>query len=170
MRLTVVTSVPRRWPLLVVFLAALAVFWTATAPAGAQDAGETEVPAKPTGLSVDTVPGSLDVSVEWDEVDGAASYPVRWRRFHPDSQLNEGVNDLRYQVAFPGKANGTSPAPGSVTAAVMPESPALSQAAAKPSLSRYIPLSAPPPPPPRLSDPPPRTCALPHRGPIADPS
>ena len=80
MRLQALAPFLRRWPLLgpvallAVFLAALAVFRTATAPAGAQGAGETEVPAKSTGLSVDTVPGSRDVSVAWDAVDGAASY------------------------------------------------------------------------------------------------
>ena len=97
MRLQALAPFLRRWPLLgpvallAVFLAALAaVFRTATAPAGAQGAGETEVPAKSTGLSVDTVPGSRDVSVAWDAVDGAASYispPPPPPTFRPSARL-----------------------------------------------------------------------------------
>ena len=51
----------------------------------------TELPDKPTGLGVDTVPGSLDVSVDWDDVDGATHYLVRWRAAGPGNKLNEGV-------------------------------------------------------------------------------
>ena len=72
-------------------LAALAVsavfisYSTVHASQGAQP------PAKPTGLSVSTAQGSLDVGVDWDEVDGAAEYWVRWRFVQPDHKLNEGV-------------------------------------------------------------------------------
>ena len=51
----------------------------------------SEPPAKPTGLSVDTEQGSLDVSVEWDEVDGAAHYLVRWRSTEDGAKLNDGI-------------------------------------------------------------------------------
>ena len=39
-----------------------------------------EPPAAPTGLTVTIEPGSLDVAVDWDDLDGATSYLVRWRR------------------------------------------------------------------------------------------
>ena len=100
MRLPSAAPLPCRWTLLclaalLVALAALAVVWNA---AGADDTGSP--PAEPTGLSVDTEQGSLDVSVEWDEVDGAADYWVRWRLFHPDHKLNEGVRVAASSAAF----------------------------------------------------------------------
>ena len=58
-------------------------------PAGAE--GGTETPAKPTGLSVDTAPDSLNVSLDWDDVSGAVHYWVRWRLAAPGNDLNEGV-------------------------------------------------------------------------------
>ena len=48
-------------------------------------------PGRPTGLQVAAQPGSLDVSADWDDVDGAASYLVRWRKAGPGNELNEGV-------------------------------------------------------------------------------
>ncbi len=48
-------------------------------------------PGRPTGLQVATQPGSLDVAVDWDDVDGATSYLVRWRGAGPENDLNEGV-------------------------------------------------------------------------------
>ena len=50
------------------------------------------VPAKPTGLTVSTRQGSLDVSVDWDDVDGAVRYLVRWRSVDSGGKLNEGLN------------------------------------------------------------------------------
>ncbi len=50
-----------------------------------------EPPAKPAGLTVGTAVGSLDVSVDWDDVEGASSYLVRWRVAGPGNSLNEGV-------------------------------------------------------------------------------
>ena len=41
--------------------------------------GGTEVPASPSGLGVSIEPGSLAVSVDWDDVAGADDYLVRWR-------------------------------------------------------------------------------------------
>ena len=74
---------------LLVVSAALAVIWNTAAPAGAD--GNGGPPAKPTGLSVSTEQGSLDVSADWDDVDGAGEYLVRWRLSGPDQELNEGV-------------------------------------------------------------------------------
>ena len=52
---------------------------------------EPEPPAKPTGLQVSTQAGSLDVSVNWNDVDGADDYWVRWRTAGSGSELNEGL-------------------------------------------------------------------------------
>ena len=49
------------------------------------------IPAEPTGLQVSTEPGSLDVSLDWDDVDGADDYLVRWRSVDNGEKLNEGV-------------------------------------------------------------------------------
>lgn len=49
------------------------------------------LPAQPTGLEATTEPGSLAVSVDWDDVVGAASYIVRWRGSGHQGQLSEGV-------------------------------------------------------------------------------
>ena len=73
---------------LVVAVAVSAVF-ISYSPAHAFQGAQP--PAKPAGLSVSPTPGSLDVGVDWDEVDGAAEYWVRWRFVQPDHKLNEGV-------------------------------------------------------------------------------
>ena len=49
------------------------------------------IPDEPTGLSVSATPGSLEVSVDWDDVSGASYYWVRWRESGPGKELNEGV-------------------------------------------------------------------------------
>ena len=51
----------------------------------------TIVPATPTGLQADVTIGSLDVALDWEDVDGATSYLVRWRVAGPGNRLNEGV-------------------------------------------------------------------------------
>ncbi len=76
-------------PLILVLFAVLAVSSTAAAPAGADNSGDP--PARPTGFSVSVEQGSLDVSVGWDDVEGARQYWVRWRLAQPDNKLNEGV-------------------------------------------------------------------------------
>ena len=53
--------------------------------------GETPPPGKPSGLTLDTEAGSLEVGVDWDDVDGATDYLVRWRLRGPGHTLNEGV-------------------------------------------------------------------------------
>ncbi len=77
----------------------LTLIWAGTTTAHAQG----ERPAKPTGLRVTTVPGSLEVSVEWNDVAGAADYRVRWRVAGPGNRLNDGVrassSDTRITVA-----------------------------------------------------------------------
>ena len=45
---------------------------------------------KPSELSVSTMPGSLDASVEWTEVTNAVNYWVRWRVGGQNQSLNEG--------------------------------------------------------------------------------
>ena len=66
-------------PVLILTLAAtltagliLAAMWLAAAPAGAQD--EKELPAKPSKLRVTTEQGSLEVSLDWEDVEGASRY------------------------------------------------------------------------------------------------
>ena len=49
------------------------------------------IPDKPAGLATSTHPGSQDVSLDWDDVTGAAHYWVRWRASGPDASLNEGI-------------------------------------------------------------------------------
>ena len=48
-------------------------------------------PARPTGLSVTPERGSLTVTVDWDDTDGADSYRVRWRAAGAGNPLNEGT-------------------------------------------------------------------------------
>ena len=64
--------------------------WAGTGPVGAQDG--SEAPAKPTGLRVSTEQGSLNVALDWDDVDGAARYWVRWRSVDSGEKLNEGIS------------------------------------------------------------------------------
>ena len=51
-----------------------------------------EIPAKPTSLRIATQAGSLDVGLDWTDVEDATSYRVRWRPLGPGRQLNEGVS------------------------------------------------------------------------------
>ena len=82
-----------RWPsrrlaaLFIVLFAALAVSSTSVSPAVADDG---QRPAKPTGLEITTEAGSLDVSLDWDDVDGADDFLVRWRQAGPGNPLSEG--------------------------------------------------------------------------------
>ena len=64
---------------------------TSSATAAVAAAPPSEPPAKPAGLSMDTESGSLSVSVDWDDVAGAADYLVRWRPHGPGQKLNDGV-------------------------------------------------------------------------------
>ena len=95
MKLPASSPFPRRWPLpgltalLLILLAASTVIWTGSSPASAQDGSEP--PAKPTGLSATTEPGLLDVALDWNDVDGAARYWVRWRSVDSGEKLNGGI-------------------------------------------------------------------------------
>ena len=57
-------------------------------------------------MSVSVEQGSLDVSVAWEEVDGAGEYWVRWRLLQPDNKLNEGVRVESSRVAITMDAYG----------------------------------------------------------------
>ena len=57
--------------------------------AGADDGDGLSAPTK---LRASTERGSLDVALDWDDVDGAASYLVRWRVAGPDNKLNDGIS------------------------------------------------------------------------------
>ena len=70
--------------LVVILLAGLA---TASPVSGG---GGVTLPDRPTGLAVTTQAGTLDVGVDWDDVDGASSYLVRWRLAGEGNPLNEG--------------------------------------------------------------------------------
>ena len=47
-------------------------------------------PAKPSGLIATAEAGSLVVAVDWDDVEGADDYLVRWRLHGPGNPLNDG--------------------------------------------------------------------------------
>ena len=98
-----------------------------------------EIPAKPTGLGTGTTAGSLDVSVDWDDVTGADDYRVRWRRHGPGQALNAGVSPTSSNetitVAGYGRwvvrveacntAGCSSPAAAGFTVEAAPEPPAV---------------------------------------------
>ena len=96
MRLAAFRPFMRRRPLLgiaallLALLTVLASVWAGTGPVGAQDG--SEAPGKPAGLRVSTEQGSLNVTLEWDDVDGAASYLVRWRSVDNGEKLNDGIS------------------------------------------------------------------------------
>ena len=64
---------------------------TATPQPTATSTPAVSVPTRPTGLDVSTEQGSLNVSVDWDDVDEATSYSVRWRLSGAGNDLNEGI-------------------------------------------------------------------------------
>ena len=86
----------RRKGLLVVFTLALvptavmSVVLMGTGAAGAQDDGAGP-PAEPSGLSVSIEAGSLDASVDWNDVEGPTPNWVRWRSLGDGGDLNDGV-------------------------------------------------------------------------------
>ena len=77
--------------LLLVSALLAALMWTGESSASAQDDSQTQAPAKPAGLEVSTQRGSLDASVDWDDVAGADYYNVQWRLHGPGQNLNDGV-------------------------------------------------------------------------------
>ena len=85
-----------------ILVVCLALVSTATSPAIADDV--VEVPARPTGVVATAEPGSLDVAVDWDDVEGATAYLVRWRVAGPGNPLSEGleVEDSEATIAVEG--------------------------------------------------------------------
>ena len=109
---TAATPFLPRWILLslaVLLLVSAAVFLPGVlladwSPFSAQSEDGSEVPDKPTGLSVATEQGSMDVSADWDDVEGADDYLVRWR---PNGErLNEGVRAQSSSAAITVAAYG----------------------------------------------------------------
>ena len=64
--------------------------------AGADDGDSLPAPSE---LQASTERGSLDVTLDWDDVDGAASYLVRWRVADPAQA------ERRHQVAVLGRGH-----------------------------------------------------------------
>ena len=50
-----------------------------------------QTPARPTGLEATTAAGLLGARLDWDDVDGATYYWVRWRVASRGTELNDGV-------------------------------------------------------------------------------
>ena len=57
-------------------------------------------PAGPTGLEAATAEGSLEVSLDWDDVAGADDYLVRWRLQGPGQDLNDGLRSTSSEAAI----------------------------------------------------------------------
>ncbi len=77
----------------VALLAAMAVLLPLVAVSAAAQTPPGDPPAapvKPTGLKVESEPGSLEVDVDWDDTTDADDYLVRWRLAGPGNELNEG--------------------------------------------------------------------------------
>ena len=49
------------------------------------------LPPKPANMNVSTEQGSLEVGIEWEDIDHATKYLVRWRSVDNGEKLNEGV-------------------------------------------------------------------------------
>ena len=81
----------RRTALLLALTAALLVAALVLIGLGRAGADDGDGLPAPTGLRVAAERGSLDVSLDWDDVSGAAHYRVRWRPAGPDNKLNDGV-------------------------------------------------------------------------------
>ena len=84
--------------LLLALVATLPLTWAGGSPADADD--EKEPPPSPAELRLTTTPGSLDVSVDWDNVHGASYYWVRWRAASRGTTLNDGVEMGPSMAAF----------------------------------------------------------------------
>ena len=64
---------------------------TTTTTTTTQPPAPTQPPARPTGLDTTTTAGSLSVDVDWDDMTGADSYTVQWRRRGAGHALNVGL-------------------------------------------------------------------------------
>ena len=66
---------------------------------------EDRAPAKPAGLGVEAQPGTLEVGVSWDDVPGATSYSLNWRRPGGDFEPGDAVTvtETEATLAMPGR-------------------------------------------------------------------
>ena len=91
----------------VLVLASVALLAFALMSTRGDVAADDGLPSKPTGLSVSSTPGSLAVAVDWNDVEGAVDYLVRWRVSGPGQKLNDGIrsasSDAQISVAGYGK-------------------------------------------------------------------
>ena len=73
------------------------------AAAGRDGRADDGVPAEPTGLGVGVQPGALEVGVSWDDVPGATSYSLGWRRPGGGFQPSDAVisTDTEATLAVP---------------------------------------------------------------------
>ncbi|MYB22522.1 MAG: leucine-rich repeat protein [Chloroflexi bacterium] len=58
------------------------------------------IPGKPAGLTAAAERGSLNVALDWDDVDGADRYRVRWRAVETGARLNDGIGTQSSQAAI----------------------------------------------------------------------
>ena len=74
-----------------------------SAAAGRDGRAGDGVPAEPTGLGVGVQPGALEVGVSWDDVPGATSYSLSWRRPGGGFQPGDAViaTDTEATLAVP---------------------------------------------------------------------
>ena len=77
--------------LAIVIATASTIFWMGDSPAVADDGSEK--PAIPASLVVVTQQGSLDVGLDWGEVEKVTHYLVRWRSVDKGEKLNAGVQE-----------------------------------------------------------------------------
>ena len=74
-----------------------------SAAAGRDGRADDGVPAEPTGLGIGVQPGALEVGVSWDDVPGATSYSLSWRRPGGGFQPGDAViaTDTEATLAVP---------------------------------------------------------------------
>ena len=74
-----------------------------SAASGRDGRADDGVPAEPTGLRVGVQPGALEVGVSWDDVPGATSYSLSWRRPGGGFQPRDAViaTDTEATLAVP---------------------------------------------------------------------
>ena len=59
--------------------------------ASSEPAPDPVVPAAPSELDVTTEAGSLELDLDWDDVEGATHYLIRWRSVDTGEKLNPGI-------------------------------------------------------------------------------
>lgn len=58
------------------------------------------IPGQPAGLTVSAERGALNVALDWDDVDGATRYRLRWRAVESGAKLNDGIEPDSSEVAI----------------------------------------------------------------------